>query len=288
MEIGHVLFFDTETTGLPEKGASWKTDYEGYPHIVQIAWVRGGIEKSHIIRPDGWEIPEDVSAIHGITTEKALAEGEPFAVVIDEFITDCHDAALLCGHNIHFDTGMVKANILRELGKEYFDAADVEGALYKGKRIDTMRSAMVWVDARKANGRLKFPNLAELYSRCFPGETFPAHDALEDTKAVGRCLPVLLREGIVELKVKEYPEEQPNNPVSAFVGIANAASQASVTMADLAKRLEGMPERPENGPNSGLNQKNDKSLIQPDKGPEIANSGKITDTVKSLLEQNEF
>ena len=288
MEIGHVLFFDTETTGLPEKGASWETDYEGYPHIVQIAWVRGGIEKSHIIRPEGWEIPEDMSAIHGITTERALADGEPFAIVIDEFLSDCHDAGLLCGHNIHFDTGMVKANILRELGKEYFDAVDVEGALYKGKRIDTMRAAMKWVDARTMNGRLKFPNLAELYSRCFPGETFPAHDALEDTRAVARCLPVLVELGLVELKVKEYPEELPNNPVSAFVGIVVAASRAATIAADAAKKFGKMLERSENGSNSGLCEKDDKSLNFSDKASQNENSEKINNEVARLLQQNDF
>lgn len=127
-----------------------------------------------------------------------MEHGEPFAAVVDMFIQDCHEAGLICGHNIHFDTGIVKANILRELGREYYDANDVETALYKGKRIDTMRPTMKWVDARMANGRLKFPNLSELYSRCFPGETFPAHDALEDTKAVARCLPVILELGLVD------------------------------------------------------------------------------------------
>jgi hypothetical protein len=39
-------------------------------------------------------------------------------------------------------------------------------------------------------------------------ETFPAHDALEDVKACKRCIPVLVENGIIELKPKEYPAEQ--------------------------------------------------------------------------------
>ena len=212
MTIEDVLFFDTETTGIPDRSAKWDVDFNEYPHIVQIAWLFGDVAESHIIRPDGWEIPEETTAVHGITTEYAMEHGEPFVFVMDRFIAFAQKAPLLCGHNIHFDTGIVKANILRELGHEYFDANDVDAALFKGKRIDTMRSTMKWVDARNSWGKLKFPNLGELYSRCFPGETFPAHDALEDTKAVARCLPVILEMGLVELKVKEYPEEQPNNP----------------------------------------------------------------------------
>ena len=211
MEIKDVLFLDTETTGIPDRAAKWDIDFMDYPHVVQIAWLHGCKAENHIIRPDGWEIPDDAQQVHGITTEYALEHGEPFASVVDMLIQDCHEAGLICGHNIHFDTGIIKANILRELGREYYDANDVESALYKGKRIDTMRSTMKWVDARFASGRLKFPNLGELYDRCFPGETFGAHDALEDCKAVARCLPVLIENELVELKVKEYDNAESGN-----------------------------------------------------------------------------
>ena len=258
MTIEDVLFFDTETTGIPDRSAKWDADYMDYPHIVQIAWIHGCKCKveNHIIRPDGWEIPDDTVAVHGITTEYALEHGEPFAAVIDKFISDCHSAGLICGHNIHFDTSIVKANILRELGRAYYDAENVEDALFKGKRIDTMRSSMKWVDARNSWGRLKFPNLGELYARCFPGETFPAHDAMEDTQAVARCLPVLVEKGLVELKVKEYSEES--------------------------------PETAKNAPISANNSEDDKLPIQTEKCPETGNLEKISDTVDVLLDQDNF
>jgi len=287
MTIQDVLFFDTETTGIPARDAKWDVDFMEYPHIVQIAWIFGETAESHLIRPDGWEIPEEAVAVHGITTEYAIEHGEPFVAVIDRFISFAIAAPLLCGHNIHFDTGIVKANILRELGQEYFQANDVETALYKGKRIDTMRPAMKWVDARNSFGRLKFPNLGELYDRCFPGETFPAHDALEDTKAVARCLPVILELGLVELKVKEYPEEQPNNPVSAFAKLAVSASEAAKIVADAAKKFGAATYTPENAPILHANEKDDKLPVQQEKAPENENSAKIT-AVNELLEQNDF
>jgi hypothetical protein len=182
----------------------------------------------------------------------------------------------------------VKANILRDLGREYYDANDVETALYKGKRIDTMRSTMKWVDARTSWGKLKFPNLGELYARCFPGETFHAHDALDDTKAVARCLPVILELGLVELKVKEYPEEQPNNPVSAFAKIADAASDAAKIAADAAKKFGASPKTAGNGPILDANEKDDKLPVQAAKAPQIENLKKITDAAADLLEQNNF
>ncbi len=275
MEISDVLFLDTETTGIPDRSAKWDVDFDSYPHVVQIAWLHGCKAENHIIRPDGWEIPDETVAVHGITTEYAKEHGEPFAAVVDMLIQDCHEAGLICGHNIHFDTQIVKANILRELGREYYDANDVESALFKGKRIDTMRPTMKWVDARMANGRLKFPNLTELYSRCFPGESFPAHDAMEDVKAVAKCLPVIVELGLVELKVKEYPEPAPEDFKTISKGPGGSISIAPI------------PGRPETGRISPSNEKDDKLPIQQEKGPEIENLQKIT-AVDELLEQNDF
>ena len=280
MTIDDVLFFDTETTGIPERSWNWDTDFEQYPHVVQMAWLHGCKVETHIIRPNGWEIPQETVDVHGITTEYALEHGEPFASVVDMFIQDCHDAGLICGHNIHFDTSIIKANILRELGREYYDANDVENALYKGKRIDTMRPTMKWVDARMANGRLKFPNLSELYSRCFPGESFPAHDALEDVKAVAKCLPVILELGLVELKVKEYPDEQAKP--------APESTTAAQIAADAAQKFGASPEKPGNGPNLDAKIENDKLPVQTAKAPEIENSAKITGFAAELLDANEF
>ena len=302
MTINDVLFFDTETTGIPDRSAKWDTDFADYPHVVQMAWIHGCKVENHIIRPDGWEIPDDTVAVHGITTEYALEHGEPFAAVVDMFIQDCHDAGLICGHNIHFDTSIVKANILRELGREYYDANDVENALYKGKRIDTMRPTMKWVDARMANGRLKFPNLSELYSRCFPGETFPAHDALADVKAVARCLPVIVELGLVELKVKEYPENPENitEQIKAATISTQKLSNAARIAADAAKKFADaqpvttyppggiVPEKPGNGPNFDDKTENDKFHVQSAKAPEIENSAKLTGVAAELLEENEF
>lgn len=280
MTTEDILFFDTETTGIPDKSAKWDADYMGYPHVVQIAWIYKGEKFNYIIRPEGWEIPEEATAVHGITTEYALEHGAPFAAVIDKFISDCREAGLICGHNIHFDTSIVKANILRELGRAYYDAENVEDALFKGKRIDTMRSSMKWVDARNSWGKLKFPNLGELYARCFPGETFTAHDALEDTQAVVRCLPVLVEKGLVELKVKEYAEA---GKVTSD-NILEAAQKMSECV-----REEGAPtETAKNAPISANNSGDDKLPIQTEKCPETGNLGKISDTVDVLLDQDNF
>lgn len=131
--LDNICFYDVETTGIPSKGAKWDEDFETFPNIVQIAWVINGKERNFIIYPEFWDIPEESIAIHGITYLKALENGVRFADIIGEFIEDCLKARLLIGHNIYFDTSIIKAMILRLMGKEYYESKNVEDALFKGK-----------------------------------------------------------------------------------------------------------------------------------------------------------
>lgn len=253
-DLSDVCFFDCETTGVPGKSQKWDVDFMEFPHVVQLAWSFGNKERSFIIKPDNYEIPPETTAIHGITTERAIAEGVPFAEVVDEFLADAAAASLVCAHNIYFDTSMLKANILRYCGKEYYDA-NAEDALHKGKRVDTMMKTIRFVGACYSNGKPgKFPKLEELYAKLFPGEMFPAHDALQDIRALRRCVPELVELGIIELKQKEYPSEQSAmkfepekgqsgrniqfhdpNPVTEPIGTATASPEPVVPEPDLER-----------------------------------------------------
>lgn len=263
-----ILYFDTETTGLPDRNWNWKTDYDKWPHICQLSWIFDKKEENHIIYPNDWEIPEDVAKIHGITTERAKAEGSQWFRVAGLFILDCLEADLICGHNIYFDVSAIKANIMRELGEKWYYETRVDEALFKGKRIDTMRPCVKYVGACYPNGKPgKFPRLEELYAKLFNGETFPAHDAIEDVRAVERCLPEIVKLGLIKLEVKEYPEEQ---------------GKIDFPKSETAK----------NGPISGINEKMDNSPVPIVDVPKKENSTKITaikdDIAQALLNENDF
>lgn len=202
--LNDVLCFDCETTGVPDKGMKWDVDFLQFPRPVTMAWAFGDTERHEIIRPQGWDIPTETVAIHGITTEQADKEGKPFVEVVTEFLDDAEKCPLICAHNVYFDTSIIKAAIMA-LCPELAERA--ESALFKGKRIDTMRKTIKFVGARKENGSGKFPTLEELFARLFDGATFPAHNALEDVRALRKCLPLLVEMGIVELVQKEYPAE---------------------------------------------------------------------------------
>jgi len=150
------------------------------------------------VKPDGWVIPAEATAIHGITTEHALEVGEPFARIADHFVHDCMIADIIIGHNIYFDSSIIKANILR-MGMPNWYNDIVEPAMDKTKRRCTMMKTIKFVDAKFENGRGgKFPKLEELYFKLF-AEDFPAHNALEDVKATLRCTESLIALGIIEI-----------------------------------------------------------------------------------------
>jgi DNA polymerase-3 subunit epsilon len=83
------LFFDFETTGIIH--ANLPEAHESQPHIVQVAalLIVDGREVSSIdvIVDPGNEIPIGAAKIHGITTEKARAEGRPLGDVVPEVET---------------------------------------------------------------------------------------------------------------------------------------------------------------------------------------------------------
>ena len=178
------LFFDTETTGLPEKGKNWETDYKNFPYIVQIAWQmyqdNDLIEEfNRIIKPNGWEISDEVSEIHNITQAIAEKEGDKEKFVLDIFINSVLKSDKIIGHNIYFDTSIIKASLLR-LGE---DKDLIVEALHKEKREDTSRLALQKFKGQEGN---KLLTLSDLHKKLF-NEDFDAHNAINDVKAVAKC-----------------------------------------------------------------------------------------------------
>lgn len=174
------LYLDIETTGLVPKGLNWEKDYNQFPHIVSIAWKLNGIEKEYIIHQEGREIPLEVSAIHGITTEMANdpAKTKSFEDVMTEFLMDSLQATKMIGHNIYFDSSIIKASVLRKYGEHSPESATVKLILDKDRRIDTMKRGIPLNEGR-------WPKLTVLYKILF-NEEYPAHNALADVNATER------------------------------------------------------------------------------------------------------
>ena len=106
------LFFDTETTGLSKTA-----------NLVSIAWLmanENGLiihSEYHIIKPEGWIIPEDSIKIHKITQIHAEKYGADLREVIDRFLWYVNQADVLVAHNIQFDQKIINYALKYVLGK---------------------------------------------------------------------------------------------------------------------------------------------------------------------------
>ena len=153
------LVFDTETTGLPKKWNAPITDTDNWPRMVQLAWQCHDIEgnflfaKNHVITPDGYTIPEDVVAVHGITTEIAYEKGIPLKEALEDFMEDVKNSKFIIGHNINFDINIVGCELVR---------CEMEENLSSHPSLCTMLESKEYCDLRR-KGQLKNPTLTELH-----------------------------------------------------------------------------------------------------------------------------
>jgi DNA polymerase III epsilon subunit-like protein len=185
------LTIDIETTGLPPKGADYETQYDKFPRIVEFAYkINDEPVQSAIINQQGFVIPDDVIKIHGITNDIANASTYKLKDIINRILAEGVGAKFIVGHNIYFETSIIKANTIRlcktgEIPPESYDAMNT--LLDKDKRIDTVRKGMVLTK--------KWPKLHELYHFLFKKE-FNRHHAADDCQATYECYIELKKRGL--------------------------------------------------------------------------------------------
>ena len=190
------LFFDTETTGIPNDYKAPCTNTDNWPRLVQLGWLltdaAGRIlsEGNHIVRPDGFEIPKAASDVHGITTEFALENGKPLLDVIFAFGADLNQADCVVGHNLDYDLHIV--------GAEYVRLGYDSRIMFARPTLCTMQATIQFCNIPGRFGP-KWPKLMELYTKLFGQEFDGAHDAMADIVATKDCFFELIRRGAVRL-----------------------------------------------------------------------------------------
>lgn len=179
------IFFDTETSGLPnfKHPASW----EGQPRICQLGAIltdRGGKVKAELnllVRPDGWTIPPEASAIHGITQEDAMQYGLSIRGVLGVFNRLMAKAELHIAHNIKFDYFMIE----REAIACEYPAKDfpMNGYCTMAESADVLKLPPTKKMMDCGFDKFKPPNLQEAYQHFFGRKFEGAHDAMADVRA---------------------------------------------------------------------------------------------------------
>ncbi len=187
------LFFDTETTGLPGNWKAPVTDLNNWPRMIQIAWILcdnngNRIESDDfIIKPENFEIPREASKIHGISTEKAINEGEDLEKVLIKFSKLVKQSDFIVAHNISFDEKILGAELLRK---------DIQSDFNRKRKLCTMQASTDYCRLPGPYG-YKWPKLSELHMKLF-GENFnEAHDASVDINATEKCFWEMKKIGLI-------------------------------------------------------------------------------------------
>ncbi len=188
------LFFDTETSGFPPKGAygmkntSWAVQYgmittdEHFNVENEVALM--------VKRPEwGGKIHPGAYGVHGISEERANEFGVREQLAAHIFHELSVNRRIAC-HNVAFDRKFAEGMIRFHFGvdmKEQFDGA-----------MCTMLSTVDFCKLPKKRGQgWEWPKLEELHTILFE-ETFDgAHDALADVRAMVRCAKELRERGIL-------------------------------------------------------------------------------------------
>lgn len=166
------LLFDTETTGLPkQRNRSATEDPNNWPEPVSISWVvTEGSKilraKSYIVKPNGWQIPQESVQIHGIPQEMAQTNGFDLNHILGEFIRDLRTVDVVIAHNLDFDKNVITATAIK--------CKNDHALLWPSLEFCTMEHSRVLckLPLLSTNALFKFksPKLSELYKHIFNQE----------------------------------------------------------------------------------------------------------------------
>ena len=178
--MARILFYDTETTGLPDFKAPSEAEHQ--PHIVQLAAALVDSDTRKIMSsinllviPEAWHIPDEMSAIHGITTDIATDCGVEERNVLRIFLKLWCSCDFRVAFNESFD-----ARIIRIAQHRYNPTEEKLEAWKSGKSECAMYGARAYTHLPKN----KLPKLIEAYRHFFGTDFNGAHNAMNDVNAL--------------------------------------------------------------------------------------------------------
>jgi DNA polymerase III epsilon subunit-like protein len=198
-----IFVFDFETTGLPPKNIQLnKQNFERFPRAVQACCLLYNTKtqlvedqiNEIILLDDTVIISEGAFNVHNISMELSKEKGVDMENILKKFFTLLKKADCVIGHNIEFDSMILKTEIFHHFGnkpkflKRFF-------SLIQEKMINhgfcTMRNTidLCALERPSFNGGtfFKFPKLMELHEKLFGTIPENLHDANTDCHVCLKC-----------------------------------------------------------------------------------------------------
>lgn len=212
------LFFDTETTGLPN--FNLELDDPSQPRVLQFAAIVANDQGQEIaafkcpIKPDGWKVDERMEvngrktayAIHGLSNAYLDKYGMSIRTALLMFRKFSDMSIMKIAHNYRFDGFLLK-------GEHKRAGMDPGQEIDKFCTMKAMTEIMKLPPTEKMVGAgynwPKSANLGESYKFCTGKTLEKAHDALADVRACKEVFFWILQNGLYveQPRVKPQPYE---------------------------------------------------------------------------------
>lgn len=184
------IVFDTETTGLPSATHEIR--------LVSLAWIviqcdgdnNDGkwhvcTEHVHVVKPDGFMIPDRATHVHGISTEYAMHVGESVEFVLEKFMESVSKCDMIVAHNCKYDTLVISTELRKLQSLTRINWCAIFETIPK---VCTMRLAQ-----QRFGGRSM--SLSNTYLRMYAREwDAPLHNALHDTRCCAEIFFYLIND----------------------------------------------------------------------------------------------
>lgn len=189
---GPLGVFDLETTGVDVRSDRIVT-----AHVGVLDASGAVIDARTWLADPGVEIPDGATAVHGITTERARAEGRPAAEVVAEVTATLRDLFAagipVVAYNAPFDFSLLKYEGIRHGVEPIAAPSPVIDPLVVDKTYDRYR-----------RGKRTLEVVAAHYAVPLEG----AHDAAADAIAAGRVAQAIAARFTLELSADELHAQQ--------------------------------------------------------------------------------
>jgi DNA polymerase III epsilon subunit-like protein len=194
--------FDTETSGLFD--FRQPADAPGQPRLAQLAVILiddNLIEESRFnfyVRPDGWKMEPDATAVNSLTDEFLAANGRPIAEVLEHYVRIIDAGYVMAAYNAQYDMKVMRGELRR---------AGIDNRFERSPNTCLMRASMS-LGIKKADGKGGWPKLADACAH-FGISNEDAHSAGSDAGATLVLFRVLHTIGALQEPAVHYAKQAP-------------------------------------------------------------------------------
>lgn len=196
-----LLVADCETGGVPDFSAP--ADAPHQPRLCSLAAALYDAEYNELrvidmmVKPDGWEIPAEATAVNGLTQAMLEEGGSPVADVLDAYLEMFEQCDLISCFSANFDLKIIRGE-LRRAGKP---------DRYGERPI----AELIWATRSACKGLLppgvKSVNLSHAHEILLGTPFENPHIAVNDMRAAARLFKHLHGKGLLSAKEQKSTRE---------------------------------------------------------------------------------